>query len=256
MSIADAPVVDLGDIDSTNAEALRRAEAGEPGPLWLLARSQSKGRGRAGRSWVSEPGNLFTSLLLPLGRPAPVAAQLSIVAGVAVHDALVALAQEPMRRGGLVLKWPNDLLLGGAKFSGILIESVAGPAMTVSRAVIGIGIDLLSHPGDLGRATTSLIAHGAQVTPGACRAAIAEALARRLMIWDHGSGFGSIRQAWLERSVRPGEAVAVKLGPETIEGAFAGLDDDGALLIVSRSGTTRRITFGDVVLASERQKDG
>src|SRR5215813_12480691 len=126
-------------LGSTNAEALRLASQGERGPLWVTAARQSAGRGRRGRSWVSEPGNLFASLLLTEPAPPEHWPELSFVAALAIHDAIADLA--PSVRPQLAVKWPNDLLLGEAKFAGILSE--AEGAQTV---VVGIGINCTSHP--------------------------------------------------------------------------------------------------------------
>src|SRR3954467_5637060 len=130
-------------LGSTNAEALARARAGERGPLWITAAAQSAGRGRRGNVWVSTPGNLFATLLLiPPSEPA-VASQLSFVAALALHDAVAECA--PQIGPLLKVKWPNDLLLGGAKLAGILIEAESDPAYAVA---IGIGVNCAAHPAD------------------------------------------------------------------------------------------------------------
>ena len=116
-------------LGSTNAEALARARAGERGPLWITAATQSAGRGRRGSTWVSTPGNLFATLLLTEPSVPDIASQLSFVTALALHDAVAECA--PQLGPLLKVKWPNDLLLGGAKLAGILIEaeSVAGRAI-------------------------------------------------------------------------------------------------------------------------------
>ena len=124
--MADAPVIRFDTVDSTNAEALRRACAGTRGPLWVVAAAQSAGRGRRGRAWTSPPGNLYASLLLVDPAPAAVAPQLAFVAGIAVRDACIA-RRRPGLADALALKWPNDLLCRGAKIAGILIEGRAPP---------------------------------------------------------------------------------------------------------------------------------
>src|SRR5262245_60658958 len=113
-------VVTFPTLDSTNAEALRRALAGEMGPLWIVAERQTGGRGRSGRSWLSEPGNLHASLLTVLPVSAPEAAQLSLVAGVAAVDA-IRVAMSLPKDDALRLKWPNDVLITRAKAGGILV---------------------------------------------------------------------------------------------------------------------------------------
>src|SRR6267142_150725 len=118
-SAAGARLLAYDEIDSTNAEALRLMRQGEQGPLWITAERQTAGRGRRGRSWISLPGNLHASLLLTDPGPAEHWPQISFVGALAVHDAVVELA--PEIRPMLELKWPNDLLLAGAKFARILI---------------------------------------------------------------------------------------------------------------------------------------
>src|SRR5687768_14321610 len=124
-------------IGSTNTEACALARAGERGPLWIVARAQTAGRGRRSNSWISEPGNLYASLLLP-DVPSGRAGDLAFVAGLAVRDAVRALARNIAFR--LALKWPNDVQVGNAKLAGILIEAES------SWAVIGIGINCAHHP--------------------------------------------------------------------------------------------------------------
>ena len=134
----------LDEAGSTNTEAFKRAAAGEAGPLWIMARRQTQGRGRSGRQWASEPGNLYASLLQRLACPQAVVHQLSLLAGVAVVEAIGAAAGG--RIAGLRLKWPNDVLIGEAKCAGILPESQSAGAASEVVVVIGVGINLASHP--------------------------------------------------------------------------------------------------------------
>jgi BirA family biotin operon repressor/biotin-[acetyl-CoA-carboxylase] ligase len=235
----------LEEVGSTNREALARAEAGEAGPLWIVARRQTAGRGRDGRSWTSEPGNLHASLLVRLGCPPAVVPQLSLLAGVAVVDAIRDVGGG--RLAGLRLKWPNDVLVGAAKCAGILAESLAGAEGVT--AVIGIGINLAWHPADLDRVVTSLAAEGIEDAPDAMLAHLDAAMCRWLDMWQGGAGLARVRAAWLERAGPPGEPCTVHAGDERVEGTFAGLDADGALLLRDRQGRERTVTFGDVILA-------
>ena len=234
----------LASVDSTNAAALRRAGAGEEGPLWIMADAQTAGRGRAGRSWTSEPGNLHASLLVTLSAPPAKAYQLALVAGVAVADAIRAAMSEPP--AGLRLKWPNDILIDGEKAGGILIESTSTPAGLA--AAIGVGINVASAPAPLDRPATCLAAHGAAPDPEALLAHIAQAAAAGLATWAEGVGFPGVREAWLNRAHPIGERLSINTGSERITGAFLGLDPEGALML-DAGGTPRRFTFGDVSLA-------
>jgi len=236
----------LDQVGSTNREAFALAEAGEPGPLWIMARRQSAGRRRADRRWVSVPGNLHASLLLHLPHPPGATPQLSLVAGVATVDAIRHATEGGP--AGLRLKWPNDVLIGQAKCAGILIESLTGAH--IATIAIGIGIDLAWHPDDLGRAATDLAEHGCHVSPEAVLGSLARATQDWLAAWDGGIGFARVRQAWLDRAGPAGEACTVNTGQERLEGTFAGLDAEGALVICDAHGQRRTVTFGDVALVA------
>ena len=136
-----APLLLLDQIDSTNAEARRRAEAGETGPLWIAARRQTGGRGRRGRAWESNTGNLFATLLMTTPRPPAEAAQVTFVAALAVADLLDSYAPPSL----VTIKWPNDVMLAGEKASGVLVESGAHPSGGLWLAV-GIGVNLAHAP--------------------------------------------------------------------------------------------------------------
>src|SRR5579871_1315253 len=158
---APAGIIGLDRIDSTNAEALRRARAGQCGPLWVVAKEQSAGRGRRGRAWASPVGNLYATLMLTDPAPPAAAAQLGLVAGLAVHDAAVAVA--PVLAPRLALKWPNDLLCAERKIAGILIEGEGDP-VTVA---VGIGVNCRCHPHATEFPATDFAAEGAEVQAAA-----------------------------------------------------------------------------------------
>lgn len=243
----------LEDASSTNSEAFARALAGETGPLWIMARRQSQGRGRSGRPWASESGNLYASLLQRLVCRHSVVHQLSLLAGVAAVEAIAAAAGAPLT--GLRLKWPNDVLIGEAKCAGILPESQIGAAGSEAVVVIGIGINLVTHPNRLGRAATDLAAHGVSVQPETMLGFLAEAVERWVALWDLGAGFARVRAAWLGWAGEVGESLSVHTGREHIAGTYLGLDDSGALLMRDGEGRSRRLTFGDVTLAGAALQD-
>jgi len=228
-------------LDSTNAEAMRRAVRGERGPLWIMADTQVAGRGRAGRSWSSEAGNLHASLLITMPAPVPHAYQLALIAGVAVFDAIEAGAAP----AGLSLKWPNDILIADEKAGGILIESSTGAAGLT--AVIGIGVNVATAPPLPDRAATCLAAHGPAPEPHLLLERIAASMTVWLALWDEGRGFAAVREAWLRRAHPIGERMSINTGAERVSGAFLGLDPDGALILDNEAGV-RRFTFGDVSL--------
>lgn len=226
---------------------MRLAAAGELLPLWVNADLQTGGKGRSGREWISRPGNLFASYVLQTAVPIASAHQLSLVAGVAVFDALVMCGAG--KHHGLRLKWPNDILLGTAKVGGILVESSTLPGRRDLTAVIGVGLNLAVHPDIEGREVSSLAAVGVAVGPGDALDAMDGALAAALALWDESRGFAVVRTAWLERCGPRGERLTVHLPQGAISGTFVGLDPDGALLVEIEGGEVRRCTYGDVTIA-------
>jgi BirA family transcriptional regulator, biotin operon repressor / biotin---[acetyl-CoA-carboxylase] ligase len=164
-----------------------------------------------------------------------------------------AAARRPVQ--GLRLKWPNDILIGAAKTGGILIESTALDTGDERLAVIGIGLNLASAPADLGRAATFLSAHGLSLSPPRALCFLAEAMDGWLKTWNDARGFAAVRDAWLERSGPVGEALTVHTGRGLISGRFAGLDEDGALVVAEAGGGKRRFTYGDVMLATGQKEE-
>lgn len=227
-------------LGSTNAEALALARAGERGPLWLTAAAQTAGRGRRGSTWVSKPGNLYATILLTEPSEAAKAPQLSFVAALALHDAVAQSA--PSLGPALKVKWPNDLLLGGAKLAGILIEGENAPVLAVA---VGTGVNCAHHPADTLFPATDLTAAGALVSPEQVFAALREAMERRLTQWARGEGFAAIRADWLKRAAGLGQEVHVRLPEREFSGLFAGLDDAGRLLVQQGDRVTP-VTAGEV----------
>lgn len=227
-------------LGSTNAEALARARAGEVGPLWITAATQTAGRGRRGSAWVSEPGNLYATLLLTEPSPKDAAPQLSFVAALALHDAVAESA--PQFGPLLTLKWPNDLLLGGRKLAGILIEGESEPRFAVA---IGIGVNCAHHPDDTRYPATDLATAGAVITPEPLARTLAAAMQRRLAQWRCGEGFAAIRTDWLKRAANLGQDIQVRLPERELTGRFEGVDELGRLLLQGPSGPTV-VTAGEV----------
>jgi BirA family biotin operon repressor/biotin-[acetyl-CoA-carboxylase] ligase len=239
------PVLALNEIDSTNAEARRRAEAGEGGPLWITAKRQTQGRGRRGRTWSTGTGDLAATLLITSTRPAAEAAQVSFVAALAVADLLDAYAPPSL----VTIKWPNDVHLGGRKVSGILVESGSRPDGSLWLA-LGVGVNLVSAPNEVERPAAALIDHlradvTAPPTPETALDVLGRALTARVAAWE-AAGFEPVAQAWRARAEGLGRPCAARLGSETIEGVAEALEDDGALRLRLASGAARRITAGDV----------
>ncbi len=230
------------EIDSTNAEARRRAEAGERGPLWITAAVQTAGRGRRGRGWETGLGNLAATYLFTTPKAPAEAAQVSFVAALAVAE----LGQAFVSPAIVSLKWPNDLLLGGRKAAGILVESgpMTGGGLWVA---VGVGVNLARAPLAADRPATAFCEHLRAPPPKPLEAlnVLAEGFERWRTAWEV-SGFAVIADAWTARAHGLGETCTAWLSDETVVGIAEGLDGDGALRLRTTDGTLRRITAGDV----------
>jgi BirA family biotin operon repressor/biotin-[acetyl-CoA-carboxylase] ligase len=235
-------------LGSTNAEALRLARQGERGPLWVTAVRQTAGRGRRGRAWISAPGNLYASLLLTAPAPAQLWPQLSFVAALATYDAIIEAEARLAPR--LAIKWPNDLLLAGAKLAGILIEGQAADGGAADAVAVGIGVNCISHPADTAYPATDLAAVGARIPPQVLFDALTASMLGRLAQWHRGEGFAAVRADWLARAAGLGEDVRVRLVDREIVGRFAALDDAGGLVLRRRDGEAVTIAAGDVFVVA------
>ncbi len=231
-------------IGSTNADALARGRAGERGPLWITAKSQSAGRGRRGRAWVSEPGNLYASLLLTDPAPPERFPELSFVAALALHDAVA--GRVPGLAGRVVLKWPNDLLIDRNKFAGILVEGEG------AGVVIGIGVNCVHHPAGTDHPATDLATAGVRTSPETLFTPLTAAMAARLAQWNRGAGFAAIRADWLARAAGLGKPIRVKSGEGELSGQFESIDETGRLVLRLAGGTMQTVTAGDVFLAARQ----
>jgi BirA family biotin operon repressor/biotin-[acetyl-CoA-carboxylase] ligase len=234
------------EVGSTNLEAKAALREGAD-RLWIVADRQVAGRGRHDRGWQSPIGNLYASLVLAAPAAPPALAQLGFVAGVALVEAIGSLAPDLANR--LAIKWPNDLLLDGAKCAGILLEGEIGPDRRPG-VVIGWGVNVVSHPADLPRPALHLQAVASWIGRDDLFSALQARMAEALSIFDEGRGFAAIRRQWLASTLPMGQRLSVKLAHQQIEGDFAGLDPDGALLLETGQGL-RTILAGDVFLVGE-----
>lgn len=226
----------LKEVDSTNALALRLAPD-LVGPAWLMAGTQSAGRGRRARAWVSPAGNFHATLLTFPKGPAAIVALRSFAIALALHDALVALTGLGER---LALKWPNDVLLDGAKLAGILLES-SGSAAHVHHLAIGVGVNLIAapppgtlEPGAL-PAVSVLGQTGLTIRPEA----LLDHLAPAYAAWEahlERQGFAPLRDAWLARAARLGEVITARTGKDSFSGRFETIDLHGHLILHTTSG--------------------
>ena len=235
---------------STNLDVLDLARLGDPGRVWVVADAQDGGRARRGRSWTSEPGNLYASaLLIDPGIPEHLP-ELPFVAAVTAAEAVTAAT------GGRLspaLKWPNDLMLAGRKLAGILLETTRTPDGRIAVAV-GIGINCRHHPAGTEMPATNLLIEGADLRPEVLFEALRDAFARRVAEWDGGRGFPAIRSAWLERAVGIGTTIRVRLVDGEDHGIFDGIDAAGLLLLARPDGSRRKISAGDVFFPAAKDR--
>lgn len=228
-------------VGSTNDRAMTGLHHGGADRHVVIADRQEQGRGRLGRVWVSKPGNLYASLALRDPCDMAKGFQLGFVAALVIRQALIGAGASP---DSLKLKWPNDVLMHGAKISGILIEGTKLSDGTFA-AVIGTGINLADHPTDTPYPATDLAHEGIMISVDAFLPHYLRAWDEALAQFDCGRGFDQIRANWLSHAKGLGEPVEVRGREEIRKGIFAGLDLDGRLLL-DESGTVTPVVAGDV----------
>lgn len=243
----------VAETESTNADLVRRLDAREhvPEGYWLRAVRQTAGRGRRGREWVASEGNLTCSTVVNLRAGDPSVHSLAFVAALAVHDVIageLAALDAALEERSLpvearcILKWPNDVLVDGAKISGVLLERAG------DHVVAGIGINVTSAPQVPGKQTLALRALGSSVDVETVLERLSARFASRLIQW-RGDGLGTVLADWQRRASPLGTPLLVMLDEEgTVAGAFAGLEPDGALRLRLADGSLRVIHAGDVSL--------
>ncbi|WP_109576397.1 biotin--[acetyl-CoA-carboxylase] ligase [Aminobacter sp. AP02] len=243
-------------VGSTNALALERAMQGDPGKLWIVSKKQESGRGRRGRAWATPEGNLAATLLKVLDHDLHFAATLGFVAGLALADALDAVAPNARFSVGVdggsgqgvkrfELKWPNDVLASGAKLAGILLESTLLGQGRLAIA-IGIGVNVVAHPTDVPYPATSLASLGAGVDAETLFLALSDAWSENERVWAEGRGLAGIRKRWLARAAGLGSEVAVRIEGSVVRGVFETIDEDCRFVIREAKGETVKIAAGDV----------
>lgn len=231
----------LAETGSTNADLKARLLSGEPFAegFWLIADRQTRGRGREGRDWIDGQGNFMGSTLVRPSPGDPPVPSLALVAGLAVCGAVASFIPDDAKA---MLKWPNDVLVAGAKIAGILLEGVE------SAIIVGIGVNLVSAPEIAGRATTSLGKSGRAPARDAFAVTLADCFAEELDRWRR-FGLGALIQRWTCAAHPEGTPLRViEPGGMIAHGTFAGLDPDGALCLRLADGATRVIHAADVEL--------
>ena len=227
-------------IDSTNKEAIRKIAKGAGSGLWITSEEQTGGRGRAGREWVSSPGNLYCSLIYNTGQELFTSSQLSFVTSVAVRETI----DECLNTDDIKCKWPNDVLVVGKKICGILLETTTNELGQLLM-VIGVGINIDHHPDLALYEATHINAYAEnKFNPADVFYILVHKMAFWLNTWQL-DGFSKIRQEWLRNSKGIGEIVTVKSGNEEFIGRFVDLDANGALKLETSQGE-KLIHSGDV----------
>jgi len=227
-------------LESTSDLCTMLASAGEPDRLAVLAARQTHGRGSRGRTWQTLPGNLALSVLLRPASPAAQAGQWALLAAVALAEAIEAVSPGTAAR----VKWPNDVMLGDAKAGGILIDTALDAAGWLDWLVLGFGANLAAAP-DVPQPVAVVAGR-----PDPAR--VTESLLARLDHWDRVrllDGFAPVRRAWLDRGPAPGSTMRVRWGSTDLGGTFAGLGENGALLLQS-GGRVRALPTGEVLQSS------
>jgi BirA family biotin operon repressor/biotin-[acetyl-CoA-carboxylase] ligase len=243
LSLDDFRHTALGDVGSTNTECLIRARAGDPGLHWITATRQMAGRGRRGRAWASEPGNLYASLLLIDPAPMDKLHSLPLAVAVAVHRAIQAVM--PAGSNPVSIKWPNDILIAGRKCCGILLEGEGLPDGRHA-LVIGCGINVALVPEQGLYPVTSLQVEGAAVSPEELFAHLFRSMGEALNIWNRGQGIAEIIAQWRSAAGGIGQKITVNLPDRSLSGRFEGIDEDGRLMLDMGAGVVHRIAAGDV----------
>lgn len=234
----------VAEIGSTNAVLLERARQGEHGPLWLVADVQTSGRGRNAREWTSPEGNLYASVLLTDPAPPQHIAELSFVFSLALRDAVLAAAHLH-DDASLTLKWPNDLMADGRKTAGLLLEG--GQAGKVPYVVAGMGVNIVTHPEGTTHRATHLGAAGYRLDRDSLIAALTDAVAARLALWDRGANFARIRKDWLAVAYGLHRPLRVNTLSESFEGVFETVDEIGRLVVATSAGQ-KIVSAGEVFI--------
>lgn len=239
----------LEDVASTNGVLLDHARSGVDSGLWISAKRQLEGRGSRGRAWVSEPGNLYSSLLIGIEERARNIQTLAFVASLAIRDAIIASTSD--NQANVTLKWPNDVLLNGRKTSGILLESHR--VNDRQFVILGMGINIAHYPAQTTHPATCLHDAGIEIAPVEFLANLAAAMRVRMDEWDMGHGFETTRLAWLAVAAGIGEKIEVQMpgtgGLQTLAGTFRGIDTDGLLELQTGNEKTQRISVADIFFA-------
>lgn len=234
-------------IDSTNSEALRLANARVSGNFVILAKNQTGGRGQKGKSWVSMPGNLHSSILIEIDVVRNRHLELSFLAANSLYEAICFFAKNCNAHFQMDLKWPNDVLINSSKVAGILLESIAFGDK--SYVVIGFGVNVKKSPSDLEKDSTSLQSHQIYLDqPEDFLDVLMKKFDKLYNKWLHDDSFENTRLNWTKRAYRLNQHILVKEGKEQLSGVFTGINNNGAMIIQNRDGVSRVIHSGEIIM--------
>lgn len=239
----DYHLLSFDSLDSTNEEAKRLARSGTGHGAVIWAKKQTAGRGRMGRQWVSEEGNLFVSVLLKPEKPLALFSELSFVAACAVHETLEAIVPESAE---LACKWPNDILLSGKKLGGILLESFQAGETGDSWVVVGVGVNVDSYPEDAEFPATCLTKAGVElVSAKIILSRFIHHFIEYYNEWNAG-GFARIRTHWLNVAWNMKKPVLARLPDRELEGIAETIDEHGNLVLRLEDGKRQYIRAADI----------
>jgi BirA family biotin operon repressor/biotin-[acetyl-CoA-carboxylase] ligase len=216
------------EIDSTNEEAKRLVQSGVSGNFVIWAKSQSKGKGRNGKRWISPPGNFYLSLLIRPEFDLSVSSELSFVVAVAIGGALSNFLENSSKK--IEYKWPNDVLINGKKLASILIETSAkSNSISLDWLIIGVGLNIISSPVEVSGLATNLSDEGFDDL--ILNKFVDEFMKSFTIFYDIWlkEGFSPIREKWLNNGVGIGEVITVSVGKDRVSGVFEDLTNEGCI---------------------------
>ena len=209
--------------------------------MFLLADEQTAGKGRMDRNWASGKGNCFSTLVLPVQAEFSTVPQVGFVVALAVADVLEEYHVTPN------LKWPNDVLVGGAKIAGILCEVLSTQPLTIA---IGCGINVAHSPTGLSYPATCLAVEGVTTDRDAVFKSYCNALSYWYGMWKDGRNFAAIREAWLQNAIGIGEIVTMKSGMQSLTGTYETITEQGAIMLKPADGPAQILHAGDLHIPS------
>lgn len=225
-------------VQSTQDIVMEAARAGRPEGLVVQADEQTKGRGRHGRVWQSEPGNLFLSILFRPNCSIQNIGQLSLITGLSLVETIGSFVD-----GEASLKWPNDVLLDGKKCAGLLLESELSQAGDAEWVALGLGVNIVSAPADIGSAISDYI----EIDREVFRDRFLEVMGDNYKHWLS-CGFEELRSRWISNAHVQGSTLTVKIGERLEKGSFHDIDAQGNLRLIDGASELKTITSGEVYL--------